>query len=199
MQLLVMFKADVYKKHNKKIYNFGFIITIFRNNQKKLCHMKYNNIKISTVGSESASLPDDIELLVDKARLATGNSYSPYSQFCVGAALLLENGEIITGSNQENAAYPSGLCAERVALFYANSQYPNVAIKHLVIAAKGAEGFVETPISPCGACRQVMLEVEARQSVPMTVWLVGESAIYSIPEATNLLPFAFVPDSLAGK
>jgi len=160
--------------------------------------MTYKKITAPIVASTMHPIPQEVVELVDKAREATGNSYSPYSNFSVGAALLLENGEIITGSNQENAAYPSGLCAERVALFYANSQYPGVGIRHLVIAARSKTGFVKSPISPCGSCRQVMVEVEQRQQQPVQVWLVGENGILSISKASDLMPLAFVPDSLAG-
>lgn len=158
--------------------------------------MTYNQIKIITSASSQNNLPDEVKNLIAMAREAAQKAYAPYSEFQVGAALQLENGQFFTGSNQENAAYPSGLCAERVALFYANAQDPEVAIKHLVIVAKNKNGFVRTPISPCGACRQVMLETEKRQGTPMQVWLVGESTVYNIPAAINLLPLAFVPENL---
>ena len=158
--------------------------------------MAFNQINIVTTSSAKNNLPDEVKGLIVMAREAAEKAYSPYSEFQVGAALLLENGELFTGSNQENAAYPSGLCAERVALFYANAKNPGVAIKHLVIVAKNKNGYVKTPISPCGACRQVMLETEKRQTTPMQVWLVGESTVYNIPAAIDLLPLAFVPENL---
>ena len=130
--------------------------------------------------------------LVDAALEATRRSYAPYSHFHVGAAALLENDIIVTGTNQENIAYPSGLCAERTALFYANSQYPDKAVKALAIAAYSEEeGIVRTPISPCGACRQVMLETEKRFGKPMKILLCGAKEVYIIEGVTHLLPFEF--------
>ena len=110
----------------------------------------------------------------------------------MGAAALLNNGEIITGSNQENCAYPSGLCAERTTLFYANSRYPDVPVKRLCIAARGTSGeFTQAPISPCGACRQVMTETEHRFGVPIQVMLYGTEGIYFIESTRDLLPVVF--------
>ncbi|MEG1544376.1 MAG: cytidine deaminase [Tannerellaceae bacterium] len=121
---------------------------------------------------------------------AASRAYAPYSKFNVGAAVLLGNGEIVTGNNQENAAYPSGLCAERVALFYAGSRYPDVPIVALAIAAFTAGRQVEQ-ISPCGACRQVLLESEMRAASPITILLCGSSEVYILPSAASLLPFCF--------
>ncbi len=129
--------------------------------------------------------------LIQKAKDATANSYAPYSKFSVGAAALLENGVIITGTNQENAAYPSGICAERTTLFYANSQYPDQAVKVIAIAARTESNFIDMPIPPCGACRQVMLETEKRYKQPMRVLLYGEKAIYEIKSVSHLLPLSF--------
>ncbi|MDE6628756.1 MAG: cytidine deaminase, partial [Muribaculaceae bacterium] len=99
--------------------------------------------------------------LVDEAREATRRSYAPYSRFCVGAAILLSNGETVTGANQENAAYPSGTCAERSACFYAHARYPEAKFEKIAIAARGTDGeFVSDPVAPCGACRQALLEYE---------------------------------------
>ena len=109
---------------------------------------------------EYDELNDADRALLDDAIEATRRSYAPYSHFSVGAAALLANGVIVTGTNQENAAYPSGLCAERTTLFYANSQYPDQAVKTLAIAARTEKDFIDTPIPPCGACRQVILETE---------------------------------------
>ncbi|MBO5961222.1 MAG: cytidine deaminase, partial [Paludibacteraceae bacterium] len=105
-------------------------------------------------------LSETYQNLVDKAKQQTKTAYAPYSKFHVGAAVLMDNGEILCGSNQENAAYPSGLCAERTTLFYANAHYPDRKVVALAIAAAQNEAFLEEPISPCGACRQVMLEYE---------------------------------------
>ena len=129
--------------------------------------------------------------LVEQAKNAVNSAYSPYSQFQVGAAVLLKNGEIITGSNQENAAYPSGLCAERVAVFYANSKFPEVPVEAIAICNYSKQKNIEKPISPCGACRQVLLETEIRFNNPIKVILVGRSKIQIINEVKQLLPLSF--------
>ncbi len=129
--------------------------------------------------------------LIEQAKKAMEGSYSPYSHFRVGAAVLLENGEIITGSNQENGAYPSGLCAERVALFYAGSRYPNVPIKALAVVASNEKGITYSPVSPCGACRQVMLEYQMISNKPYAVYMVGSEKIVKIDDVKLLLPFSF--------
>ena len=109
----------------------------------------------------------------------------------MGAAVLLANGEIITGNNQENVAFPSGLCAERTALFYAHSQYPEQAVKSIAVAAFTQGDFIDKPISPCGACRQVILETEMRSKSPVKIYLYGKSEIYIVEGIGNLLPLAF--------
>jgi cytidine deaminase len=129
--------------------------------------------------------------LINNAKESTNNSYAPYSKFSVGAAVLLNNNEIISGSNQENAAYPSGLCAERTTLFYANSRYPNVPVKTLAIAARTENGFIDEPIPPCGACRQVILETEKRYKQPIKIILYGSKKIYIIKGINALLPLSF--------
>ena len=135
--------------------------------------------------------------LIAAAKDATFRSYAPYSQFHVGAAVLLVNGEIITGNNQENCAFPSGLCAERTTLFYANSRYPDVPVKMLCIAARDTSGeFTKEPISPCGGCRQVMLETEHRFGIPMQVMLYGTAGTYFIASARDLMPVGFDSSSL---
>ena len=136
-------------------------------------------------------------ILVDAARKATTRSYAPYSGFSVGAAVRLSNGEIVTGNNQENAAYPSGLCAERTTLFWASAQYPDAAMETLAIAARNANGELSVPISPCGACRQVMLEMEKRHNKPMRIILYGTKEIYIIEDGVKtLLPITFDADFL---
>ena len=137
--------------------------------------------------------------LTDAAREATSRSYSPYSHFAVGAAALLENGTIVTGSNQENAAYPSGTCAERTTVFYANSQYPDQPILTLAIAARNEAGFLEQPISPCGACRQVLLETEQRYGKPMRILLCGRTGVYELQGVKDLLPLSFGQMQLNGE
>lgn len=138
-----------------------------------------------------SELDIETQKLLEKAKEITKNSYAPYSNFHVGAALILENGEIITGSNQENAAYPSGLCAERVALFWANSQYPNVPVKAIAIIAEKNKKFIEKPVAPCGACRQVLLETELRFNRPIKIILAGKNKVNIIENAQSLLPINF--------
>lgn len=123
---------------------------------------------------------------------AAHKAYAPYSSFFVGAAVLLENNEIITGNNQENAAYPSGLCAERVALFYANAHFPKSKVKAIAITAfLNNEIPVNNPIPPCGSCRQVILESQLKQNDPITLILAGKNKIQVIENASLLLPLHF--------
>jgi len=141
--------------------------------------------------SSYRELPEQDEQLVADAKQAAQNAYAPYSNFKVGAAVLLKNGEIITGNNQENSAYPSGLCAERVALFYANAKYPDVPVIAMAICAYNKQGLLKTPVAPCGACRQVMLETELRFKTPVKVILIGEDYITVVDNTSQLLPFNF--------
>jgi cytidine deaminase len=137
-------------------------------------------------------LPEESRKLVDAALEATRRSYAPYSHFYVGAAVKLDNGVIVTGNNQENVAFPSGLCAERTALFYANAQYPEVPVKALAIVARDSSGKVtQEPISPCGACRQVMLETENRFGKPMQILLASAEEVIVVERSSALLPLAF--------
>ena len=149
--------------------------------------MKERRIEISYKVYAINELDAQDNNLVKAAIEATQRSYAPYSNFHVGAAALLENGVIVTGTNQENVAYPSGLCAERTTLFYANSQYPNVAVKALAIATCDSENT----LSPCGACRQVMAETEKRYGKPMRILLCGKTEVYVVESAADLLPFTF--------
>jgi cytidine deaminase len=110
--------------------------------------------------------------------------------------VLLEDGTVVTGSNQENAAYPSGLCAERTTLFYANAQYPHLAVKVLAIAARTEKDFLEMPIPPCGACRQVILETENRFKQPVRILLFGRKCIYEVKSVGDLLPLSFEASSM---
>lgn len=130
--------------------------------------------------------------LVKKALKAAEDAYAPYSGYHVGAAVLLQNGEIITGNNQENAAYPSGLCAERVALFYAGSRYPGIPTRAIAITALCDGAVQEDPVTPCGACRQVMYEREIRGNSPMEVILYGSKKIVVLQRAGDLLPLPFM-------
>jgi cytidine deaminase len=130
--------------------------------------------------------------LVKKAEVALKNAYADYSKFYVGAAVLLENGMIITGNNQENVAYPSGICAERVALFYASSQFPKIKIKTIAVMAKSQQFNTKTPVSPCGSCRQVLNEYEQKYASPIKIIMASEEGKIIITEnAKSLLPFVF--------
>ena len=130
--------------------------------------------------------------LVDAAKAATQGSYAPYSTFQVGAAALLSDGTVVSGSNQENAAYPSGLCAERTTLFYANAAHPDKAVIALAVAAYTNSKFTNVPIPPCGACRQVVLEVEHRYDTPIRLLLYGTEGTYVIEGGIGeLLPLTF--------
>ncbi len=138
---------------------------------------------------------EDINL-VEKSQEVLKNAYAPYSKFRVGAAILLENGKIITGTNQENSAYPSGLCAERVAMFYANSQYPNVPVKTIAITAFFNNDYIKKPAPPCGSCRQVLLETETRFKKEIKIILFGKEKIQIIEGVHQLLPLNFTDDFL---
>ncbi len=138
-------------------------------------------------------LPPDEQSLVAASREMTTKAYAPYSTFYVGAAVLLANGETIVGSNQENGAYPSGLCAERVAVFAASAMFPGMPMVKIAISARSKRIEMEEPVSPCGACRQVMLEYEALQKGPIKMLLSKESGrILVIEKVSDLLPLAFL-------
>lgn len=134
--------------------------------------------------------------LIQAAKEAVKSAYVPYSQFRVGAAALLENGEVVCGSNQENAAYPSGTCAERTALFYAGARYPGVAVRALAVAAFNKGEYLTAPIPPCGACRQVILETEKQAGKPLHILLYGTSGTYVTEGIANLLPLNFTSDNM---
>lgn len=130
--------------------------------------------------------------LVNRAIEAAKSAYAPYSNYYVGAAVLLGNGDIITGNNQENAAYPSGLCAERVAIFYAGSQYPDIPVTSIAIVAMQEGSIQDDPVTPCGGCRQVLCEKEAQGGTPIEMILYGNKKIQVIQRATDLLPLPFI-------
>lgn len=134
--------------------------------------------------------------LIEAAKKATEKAYAPYSGFSVGAALLLENGEIVSGNNQENAAYPSGLCAERTTVFYANANFPEEKVIAIAIAANHKGSFTEDVITPCGACRQVLLETENRFQSPMKVLMYSEKGVYVMESIKDLLPLSFGDEML---
>lgn len=137
-------------------------------------------------------LSEEDAMLIKKAEDALENAYAVYSKFHVGAALLLDNGEIVTGNNQENIAYPSSLCAERVALYYCKAHYPNATVKKIAIMARSEKGNLLEVISPCGGCRQVMSEYERVQDDNMKVILKGEGeSIMIFDTVQDLLPLSF--------
>lgn len=152
------------------------------------------NVKIGLYAIEELDAPD--RELVERAIDATNGAYAPYSGFFVGAALRLANGDIVIGANQENAAFPSGLCAERTAVFAAQANHPTQAIHTLAIAARNAGGLTAQPVSPCGACRQVILEIEERYKQPVRILLYGTSGIYVVDSIKDLLPLCFVDSNM---
>ena len=160
-------------------------------------HMKDLDIKLHIQTASLEELSEVEQDLIAKAKEATFTSYAPYSRFKVGAACLLDSGKILTGSNQENAAYPSGLCAERTLLFYAGAAHPEEGVQTLAIAARNeADRFTRQPIVPCGACRQVMLETQSRSHHNLRILLYGEDQIYLIDSVEDILPLAFHPESM---
>lgn len=155
-------------------------------------------MKKISIGSEGFvfdginQLPEVDKELMEEAIKATKNSYAPYSKFKVGAALLMEDDSIITGCNQENAAYPSGMCAERVAIWHAGSTFPNKKVKKIAITAISSNKKVDKPVGPCGACRQTLLEYEINQDEPIEVIFMGEiGKVVKTNSISSLLPFSF--------
>ena len=134
--------------------------------------------------------------LVTTAKEATARSYVPYSHFSVGAAALLGDGTVVSGTNQENAAYPSGLCAERVTLFFANANYPDIPVKMLALAAQTGGSYTDGQVAPCGACRQVILETENRFNQPIRILMYGKDDIYIVDSIKALLPLHFDKSSM---
>ena len=146
----------------------------------------------ATLYNDVSELSSEDKMLMDKAVEARKKAYAPYSKFKVGAALLLENNQIVLGNNQENAAYPSGMCAERVAIWKAGSEFPGVKILKLVISASSSITKVERPVGPCGACRQSLSEYEIKQKQPFEVLFMGEvGEIVKTASLLSLLPFSF--------
>lgn len=145
-----------------------------------------------SVFDSTEDLPIDILNLMEQAIAIRKKAYAPYSKFRVGAAILLDNGKIVLGSNQENAAYPSGLCAERVAIYQAGAIYPEAKILKMAITAASDTNKTTTPIPPCGSCRQSIAEYEIKQETPIEIYFMGETgAIYKSASLKNLLPFLF--------
>ena len=154
-----------------------------------------NKISITTdfdVFESIQELPADVQNLMQEAVTIRKTAYAPYSNFKVGAAILLSNGKVILGSNQENAAYPSGLCAERVAIYYAGSVYPEATILKMAISAASGSSTTDSPIPPCGSCRQSIAEYEIKQKTPIKIYFMGEiGPIYKSDSLKNLLPLLF--------
>ena len=158
--------------------------------------MKEQNLNIRYMVVQLSELSQQEQELVNRAKAATSNAYANYSHFYVGAALLLGDGRIVIGANQENAAFPSGLCAERSAIFAAQSNYPDQPIRMLAIAARDGGGLRKQPVSPCGSCRQVVIEMEDRYKQPIEILLFGKDGIYRMHSIKDLLPFSFTDSDM---
>jgi cytidine deaminase len=152
-------------------------------------------VKIETVLEVYDSieeLPVDVQNLMKQSVNARNNAYSPYSKFNVGAAILLDNDQVITGSNQENASYPSGLCAERTAIYYAGAKFPEAKLLKMALTASSQNQLTNTPIPPCGACRQAIAEYEVKQKTPIEIYFMGaEGKVVRSKSLVNLLPLVF--------
>ena len=159
--------------------------------------MKEEKINLTFLKAHFNELDEAEQQLINMAKSAYSNAYAPYSGFLVGTAVLLENDEIICGNNQENVAYPSGLCAERVALYYAGANYPNVKVKTIAISAKSKTYDITDVVSPCGACRQVMAEYQQNQHKNIRVLLHSPNNELLIANSVeDLLPFMFNSEQL---
>jgi cytidine deaminase len=151
-------------------------------------HIAFDVLVFDSINELSAEDKSLMQVAVESRK----NAYAPYSHFCVGAAILLENGEIVIGNNQENASYPSGLCAERVAVFQAGAKYPGVAIRAIAISAASKDYVVDRPAAPCGNCRQSISEYEQRQPLPIKLLLMGEKGeVFKCPSLADMLPLGF--------
>ena len=154
--------------------------------------MKHREIKIQYTEYTTDELSQEFPSLVSQSVVAQNSSYSPYSNFSVGAAILLENKSVVLGSNQENAAYPSGMCAERVAIWKASSSFPNKKVKKIAIAAISSNKKLDRPVGPCGACRQTLFEYEVKQGKDVEVIFMGEvGSVIKTNSIASLLPFSF--------
>ena len=158
--------------------------------------MKNIELKINVQYLQLDELPKDEQELVAAAIKATDNSNAKYSHFRVGAALLLTDGSVVIGANQENAVFPLGLCAERTAIFAAQAQRPEMSMSKLAIAARNDAGLVRNPVTPCGSCRQVILEMEERYGQPIRILLYGTDSVYAVDTVRDLLPLCFVDGSM---
>lgn len=158
--------------------------------------MKQVEIKIQVHYCNREDLNKEDRELVESASRATKNAFANYSHFYVGAALRLSNGKIIIGANQENAAFPSGLCAERAAIFNAQSNYPDSPIRQIAVTAADQNGLRKRPVTPCGACRQVILEIEERYHQPVEIFLCGTEEIIRVNSVKDLLPLSFTDSDM---
>ena len=159
--------------------------------------MKTIELKLNMRLAQQSELEKEDYELVELARKSTDDAYAPFSRFHVGAALRLKNGIVVTGCNQENSVTPLTLCAERTAIFSSQAQYPNTPIEALAIAARNVNGeFVKEPISPCGSCRQVILEHEVRYNQPIRLLLYGQKGVLIVESVKTLLPLSFSVDTL---
>ena len=157
--------------------------------KSKKLEINYEELRFEELNGEDQSL-------IEAAIKATDNSYADYSHFHVGAAVRLSDSTTLIGAHQENAAFPSGLCAERTAIFAAQAQYPKLAVEALAIAAKNSDGILSQPVTPCGSCRQVVLQIEVRYHHPVEILLYGSQRIFRFHSIRDLLPFCFVDDSM---
>lgn len=154
--------------------------------------MKQIELRTNIAEYQMEELPQNEQQLLQMAIDATKRSYAPYSKFHVGAAIEMANGQRIMGCNQENAAFPAGLCAERTAIFAAGAQYPDQPIVKLAIAARGTDGeLTADPVSPCGTCRQVIIETETRFRTPVRILLYGRNKVYALEGIKQLMPLSF--------
>lgn len=154
--------------------------------------MRQTDIKIPVKEYDYSELSAADRQLTETAQQATYRSYAPYSRFNVGAAIALDNGQIIDGANQENVAFPSGTCAERTAAYYAHARFPEAKFVKIAVAARGTDGkFVAAPIAPCGACRQALLEYEMLAGYDVPVMLCADNRVLEFPSVKSLLPCAF--------
>ncbi|WP_461445091.1 cytidine deaminase [Maribacter sp.] len=174
----------------KTRHRAGFVI--FGQNQWKWVMEKKKISFDLSVYDAVESLPDDELKLMQAAIAARKNAYAPYSDFYVGAAALLENGEVVIGNNQENASFPAGLCAEGVAVFQAGSRFPGVVIKTIAISAASNKYVVDKPTAPCGICRQSISEYENRQKTPISLLMAGEKgSVFKCESVADILPLGF--------
>lgn len=154
--------------------------------------MEQMELKSTILVAQMGELTENEQALLRQAITSTDYSYAPYSHFRVGAAVLLTNGETVVGCNQENVSYPAGICAERTAIYAAGAQYPDIPIEMIAIAARGTDGqLLEEPISPCGICRQTIVESETRFHQPIRILLYGTKHIYIIKGIKELMPLSF--------